>query len=74
MIAVPGSDGPVVRPPTPTWVKVFGLALVVLVAALLITRLAGVPHGPGMHDAMPTHGPGLHSPGGSGAASRAYAA
>jgi hypothetical protein len=33
----------------PTWVKLFIAIGVVVVAALIITQLAGVEHGPGMH-------------------------
>jgi hypothetical protein len=49
------------RPPTPRWVKALAAAAAVLVLALVITRLGGLQHGPGMHDApMATHGPGMH--------------
>lgn len=33
----------------PRWVKVFLIIVVVLALALVITRLAGVQHGPGLH-------------------------
>ena len=42
----------------PRWVKVLVAAVLVLVLALVISKLAGVDHGPGMHggdsDAAPT--------------------
>jgi len=34
---------------TPRWVKVFGIIALVLVLLLLISLLAGVRHGPGLH-------------------------
>jgi hypothetical protein len=33
----------------PLWVKVFLVVAIVLAVALLVTRLAGVEHGPGLH-------------------------
>lgn len=33
----------------PRWVKVFLIVVVVLAAAFVVTRLAGVEHGPGRH-------------------------
>ena len=40
------------RPPTPRWVLVLGLIAVALVVAFLVSRLAGVEHGPGLHGSM----------------------
>jgi hypothetical protein len=34
---------------TPRWVKVFGIIALVLVLVFVISLLAGVRHGPGMH-------------------------
>ena len=34
---------------TPRWVKVFGIIALVLVVLFVISLLAGVRHGPGMH-------------------------
>ena len=34
---------------TPRWVKVFGIIALVLILVFLISLLAGVRHGPGMH-------------------------
>jgi hypothetical protein len=44
----PGSDrgSP---PSTPRWVKVFGIIALVLVLLFVISLLAGVRHGPGLH-------------------------
>jgi hypothetical protein len=39
------------RPPMPRWVKVFGLAIVLLVLVLLAAQLLGIEHGPGLHGA-----------------------
>ena len=41
----------------PRWVKVLIVVVVVLVLALVISTLAGVKHGPGMHSSenVPTH-------------------
>jgi hypothetical protein len=36
-------------PPTPRWVKVFGIILVVVVLLVGIALLAGGEHGPGRH-------------------------
>jgi hypothetical protein len=47
--AAPGQDGP---PAMPTWVKVLGIALSVLVLLILAKALLGggsAGHGPGMH-------------------------
>jgi hypothetical protein len=40
-----------VRPPMPRWVKIFLAVVLIIVAALLISRALGVQHGPGMHGA-----------------------
>jgi hypothetical protein len=34
---------------TPRWVKVFGIIALVLIVVFVISLLAGVRHGPGMH-------------------------
>ena len=36
-------------PPRPRWVKIAGLVVVVLVVILVVGKIAGVEHGPGMH-------------------------
>jgi hypothetical protein len=36
-------------PGTPRWVKVFGMVALVVVLLFVISLLAGVRHGPGMH-------------------------
>lgn len=36
-------------PGTPRWVKVFGIVALVIVLAFIVSLLAGVRHGPGMH-------------------------
>jgi hypothetical protein len=38
---------------TPTWVKVFALIAIVVLVVFVISLLAGVRHGPGLH-AMPS--------------------
>jgi hypothetical protein len=35
--------------PTPTWVKVFAVVTVLVLAALAAALIAGVQHGPGQH-------------------------
>lgn len=40
------------RPPMPRWVKVLLVIVLVLVAALLVSRALGMEHGPGMHGAI----------------------
>jgi hypothetical protein len=35
----------------PRWVKIFLVVVLVIAAALLISRALGVQHGPGMHSA-----------------------
>ncbi len=40
----------------PNWVKVFIVIGVVLVLGLVIAKIAGVDHGPGMHTPV-EHGP-----------------
>ena len=42
----PGHGSP---PSTPRWVKVFGIITLVLVLLFVISLLAGVRHGPGLH-------------------------
>ena len=37
------------KPGMPRWVKVFGIIVVFLVLLFVISLLAGVRHGPGMH-------------------------
>ena len=36
-------------PRTPRWVKVFGIIALVVVLLFVISLLAGIRHGPGMH-------------------------
>lgn len=36
-------------PPRPTWVKILGILLVLIVVAALVMALAGSDHGPGRH-------------------------
>ena len=38
-----------VRPGTPRWVKMFGIIALVVVLLFVISLLAGVRHGPGLH-------------------------
>jgi hypothetical protein len=38
------------RPPTPLWVKVFGIAALVLILAFIVVLLLGGEHGPGLHE------------------------
>jgi hypothetical protein len=49
----PGDDTGVAPTPgqtgMPRWVKVFIVVAIVLVLALLVSRLLGVEHGPGLH-------------------------
>lgn len=49
------------RPPgMPRWVKVSGIVILVLVAVLVVSKLAGIEHGPGRHPgsgANPGHTP-----------------
>jgi hypothetical protein len=44
----------------PRWVKVFGIIIIVLVLLFVISLLAGVQHGPGMH--TPSGDAGGHTP------------
>jgi hypothetical protein len=48
------------RPGMPRWVKVFGIIVIVLVLLFVISLLAGVQHGPGMH--APSGDAGGHTP------------
>ena len=48
------------RPGMPSWVKVFGIIVIVLVLLFVISLLAGVRHGPGMH--TPSGDAGVHIP------------
>jgi hypothetical protein len=41
----------------PRWVKVFLIVVIVLVVALVVSFLAGVGHGPGLHTPPVKHGP-----------------
>ena len=43
-------------PRTPRWVKVFGIIALVVVLVFVISLLAGVRHGPGLH--TPSSGSG----------------
>ncbi len=36
---------------TPTWVKAFLVAIIVIAVALVVSALAGLEHGPGQHGA-----------------------
>ena len=45
---------------TPRWVKVFGIIVLVLVLLFVISLLAGVRHGPGLH--TPSGASGGHAP------------
>jgi hypothetical protein len=49
-------------PRMPGWVKWPGIVLGILIVVLVVTRLLGIQHGPGMH--MPNNPAGTHSPGG----------
>ena len=40
------------RPPTPRWVIVLGLIVVALLVVFVVSRLAGVEHGPGLHASL----------------------
>jgi hypothetical protein len=44
----------------PRWVKVFLIVVAVLALALVVTRLAGIQHGPSLHEPSPS--PGGHTP------------
>ena len=52
------------RPPTPRWVKVFGIVVAVVVILFVISMLAGGDHGPGRHlpggDRSGEHSPREH--------------
>ncbi|MGH2656301.1 MAG: hypothetical protein ACRDIZ_06360 [Actinomycetota bacterium] len=41
----------------PRWVKVFLIIAVVLALGFVVTRLAGVEHGPGLHTPPVQHSP-----------------
>lgn len=43
---LPAADGP---PGIPRWVKVSGAIILLLVAVLAVSKVAGVEHGPGRH-------------------------
>jgi hypothetical protein len=49
MAQTPLEPGHGSTPGTPRWVKVFGIIALVLVLVFVISLLAGVRHGPGMH-------------------------
>ncbi|MGH3133937.1 MAG: hypothetical protein ACRDNY_09415 [Gaiellaceae bacterium] len=51
------TGGPDLEPPTPRWVKVFGIVAVALILLFVVLQLAGVGGG---------HGPGRHVGGGHG--------
>lgn len=42
---------------TPRWVKVFGIIAIVLALLLVVSLLAGVEHGPGLHAPSGNAGP-----------------
>jgi hypothetical protein len=44
----PNSEGPTGG--TPTWVKVLALIAIVVVVAFIVSLLAGVQHGPALHE------------------------
>jgi hypothetical protein len=44
----------------PRWVKVFIIIGIVLVLGFIISMIAGVQHGPGLH--TPSDGPTEHTP------------
>jgi hypothetical protein len=47
----------------PRWVKVFLIIGIVLVLALVVSALAGVQHGPGLHTPSDGHTPPIeHAP------------
>ena len=48
------------RPGMPRWVKVFGIIVIILALLFVISLLAGVQHGPGMH--TPSGDAGGHTP------------
>ena len=54
------SQDTVIRPGMPRWVKMFGIIVIVLVLLFVISLLAGVRHGPGMH--TPSGDAGGHTP------------
>jgi len=49
MAQTPRDPGPGSARGTPRWVKVFGIIALVLVLVFVISLLAGVRHGPGLH-------------------------
>ena len=49
MSQLPGEAEPESPPRTPRWVKVFGIIVLVVVLLFVISLLAGVQHGPGLH-------------------------
>lgn len=40
------------RPPTPRWVMVLAIIAVGLILAFVVSRFAGVQHGPGLHSSV----------------------
>jgi hypothetical protein len=54
------------RPPgVPRWVKVTGVVVLLLVAILVVSKFAGVEHGPGRHSGS-DDSPGQTQPAGTG--------
>ena len=49
MAQTPLEPGHGSTPGTPRWVKVFGIIALVLILVFVISLLAGVRHGPGLH-------------------------
>lgn len=54
------ASGPGALPARPTWVKVCGILLAVIVVAAIVMALAGSDHGPGRHS--PDGDAGGHAP------------
>ena len=54
MSQLPPSPDHRVTPPTPRWVKAFGIIALILVVLFIILQLTGVAgeHGPGRHSAL----------------------
>ena len=49
MAQTPREPGPGSAPGTPRWVKEFGMIALALLLLFVISLLAGVRHGPGLH-------------------------
>jgi hypothetical protein len=56
------NPGPTAAPPgMPLWVKIFGAVLIIMVLIVGIV-LAGVEHGPGLHNPSGNHNNSTHQP------------